>query len=138
MAGGAGAANPVKYGDTDSIFVEMAGASVAQALDQAHEISKTVFAGTPPAVHLKVEYVFDGCALVSKKRYVGRAVEAPGDTPHLLVKGLELKTRDQCDFVRERLEAVASATCSRRATCRGRSGRSSAPSSASRPARSRT
>ena len=29
MAGGAGAANPVKYGDTDSIFVEMAGASVA-------------------------------------------------------------------------------------------------------------
>ena len=84
----------------------MAGASVAQALDRAHEISKTVFAGTPPAVHLKVEYVFDGCALVSKKRYVGRAVEAPGDTPHLLVKGLELKTRDQCDFVRERLEAV--------------------------------
>ena len=106
VAGGAGAANPVKYGDTDSIFVEMAGASVAQALDRAHEISKTVFAGTPPAVHLKVEYVFDGCALVSKKRYVGRAVEAPGDTPHLLVKGLELKTRDQCDFVRERLEAV--------------------------------
>ena len=106
VAGGAGAAKPVKYGDTDSIFVEMAGASVAQALDRAHEISKTVFAGTPPAVHLKVEYVFDGCALVSKKRYVGRAVEAPGDTPHLLVKGLELKTRDQCDFVRERLEAV--------------------------------
>ena len=84
----------------------MAGASVAQALDQAHEISKTVFAGTPPAVHLGRVRLRRLRARVEEALRRPRLVEAPGDTPHLLVKGLELKTRDQCDFVRERLEAV--------------------------------
>ena len=105
VAGGYGAELPVKYGDTDSIFVECSGRSVEGAREHAlRRIKDVVDAGTPPGVELKFEYVFDGCVLVTKKRYVGYAVEDPGGTPHLLVKGLEVKTRDNCDFVRHRLE----------------------------------
>ncbi|KAH8060786.1 DNA polymerase [Aureococcus anophagefferens] len=105
VAGGYGAELPVKYGDTDSIFVECRGMSVEGAREHAlRRIKDVVDAGTPPGVELKFEYVFDGCVLVTKKRYVGYAVEDPGGAPHLLVKGLEVKTRDNCDFVRHRLE----------------------------------
>ncbi|KAH8052440.1 hypothetical protein JL720_14918 [Aureococcus anophagefferens] len=84
------------------------GMSVEGAREHAlRRIKDVVDAGTPPGVELKFEYVFDGCVLVTKKRYVGYAVEDPGGAPHLLVKGLEVKTRDNCDFVRHRDGASA-------------------------------
>ena len=51
---------------------------------------------------------------ITRRRYCGLQVEAPGAKAHFLVKGLELKTRDQCDFVRTSLEKVVRALLSTR------------------------
>ncbi|KAJ1459613.1 hypothetical protein M885DRAFT_459448 [Pelagophyceae sp. CCMP2097] len=96
----------VKYGDTDSLFVELRGRSVESALRICADIAQRVGSKTPRCVVLKREYVFSPCALVAKKCYCGMQFEDwPGEA-HFDCKGLEMARRDKCRFVRETQERV--------------------------------
>ncbi|KAG6580342.1 recovery protein 3 isoform 3 [Phytophthora cinnamomi] len=67
----------VVYGDTDSVFVLLKGRSKTDAFRIGQEIADAVTASNPRPVTLKLEKVYMGCVLVSKKRYVGNKFESP-------------------------------------------------------------
>ncbi|KAG6974768.1 hypothetical protein JG687_00000160 [Phytophthora cactorum] len=67
----------VVYGDTDSVFVLLKGRSKQHAFRIGQEIADAVTASNPRPVTLKLEKVYMGCVLVSKKRYVGNKFESP-------------------------------------------------------------
>jgi DNA polymerase zeta len=83
----------VVYGDTDSMFVLVRGASTekAFALGQvvlvwiyyfvviSKEIADHITSSNPDPVKLQMEKVFHPCVLISKKRYVGLKYESLGD-----------------------------------------------------------
>ncbi|GLD93414.1 hypothetical protein PINS_up002006 [Pythium insidiosum] len=60
----------VVYGDTDSLFVLLRGRSKHEAFRIGQEIADAVTAANPRPVTLKMEKVYMGCVLVSKKRSV--------------------------------------------------------------------
>ncbi|KAJ9471209.1 DNA polymerase zeta catalytic subunit [Diplonema papillatum] len=86
----------VVYGDTDSLFVSMPGATLARAFEVAKEIVEHVTASNPSPVKLKLEKVYLPSMMVTKKRYVGYAYESPTDKPRFDAKGIECIRRDQC------------------------------------------
>lgn len=89
----------VVYGDTDSVFVHLPGRSRAEAFRIGDEIARHINAASPAGVLLKLEKVYIGCVLCTKKRYVGRAYESAAqqdDQGHFDAKGLECIRRDQC------------------------------------------
>jgi DNA polymerase zeta len=108
----------VVYGDTDSLFISFPGRSPAAAWDAAAAIAAAVTAANPPPVALKLEKVYDGCALLAKKRYaglahMGRPPEAwvpaglpPPALPAFDAKGIETVRRDTCPAVAKVLEAT--------------------------------
>ncbi|KAJ8599554.1 hypothetical protein CTAYLR_007119 [Chrysophaeum taylorii] len=99
--------NPVKYGDTDSLFVELPGRSLESAIAWGRRFAAAVTRDNPPAVALKFEYVFHGCVLQSKKRYAGLGFEdARGGRGTFFCKGMEPIRRDQCAFVADTVEKV--------------------------------
>eukprot|EP00669_Euglena_mutabilis_P004183 TRINITY_DN15377_c0_g1_i1.p1 TRINITY_DN15377_c0_g1~~TRINITY_DN15377_c0_g1_i1.p1 ORF type:complete len:166 (-),score=39.41 TRINITY_DN15377_c0_g1_i1:179-676(-) len=67
----------VVYGDTDSLFVHLEGATRARAFAVGQQIAKHITALHPSPMKLKLEKVFHPCFLVAKKRYVGYSYEAP-------------------------------------------------------------
>ena len=69
---------PVRYGDTDSLFVECPGKTRAQAFQIGAEIVREVNQRNPAPIQLKLEKVYQPCFLVTKKRYVGNMYESPG------------------------------------------------------------
>ncbi|RHY90722.1 hypothetical protein DYB35_003840 [Aphanomyces astaci] len=89
----------VVYGDTDSLFVQLRGRTLEQALRLGHEIAHVVTTLNPKPVCLKFEKVYMGSFLVSKKRYVGLKFEHLGDKGHLDAKGIETIRRDSCGVV---------------------------------------
>jgi DNA polymerase zeta len=95
----------VVYGDTDSLFVELPGRSVAEAFAVGAQIAAAVTAANPPPVALKLEKVYRPCVLVSKKRYAGAMYETPGQAaPSFDAKGIETVRRDACPAVAKVLE----------------------------------
>ncbi|CAK4670004.1 unnamed protein product, partial [Aphanomyces euteiches] len=76
----------VVYGDTDSLFVQLKGRTLEQALRIGNEIATEVTARNPKPVCLKLEKVYMGSFLVSKKRYVGFKFESPKDKGQLDAK----------------------------------------------------
>ena len=60
----------VVYGDTDSMFVLLRGATKDQAFTIGQEIVDAVTAANPPPVKLKFEKVYLPCILQTKKRFV--------------------------------------------------------------------
>ncbi|KAH9098637.1 hypothetical protein Ae201684P_017848 [Aphanomyces euteiches] len=89
----------VVYGDTDSLFVQLKGRTLEQALRIGNEIATEVTARNPKPVCLKLEKVYMGSFLVSKKRYVGFKFESPKDKGQLDAKGIETIRRDSCGVV---------------------------------------
>ncbi len=59
----------VVYGDTDSLFVLLPGASKAEAFRIGQAIAERVTFLSPPPVQLKFEKVYFPCFLETKKRY---------------------------------------------------------------------
>ena len=111
----------VVYGDTDSLFISFPGRSPAAAWDAAAAIAVAVTAANPPPVALKLEKVYDGCALLAKKRYAGlahtarppdawggvpRGLPPPPSLPAFDAKGIETVRRDTCPAVAKVLEAT--------------------------------
>ncbi len=86
----------VLYGDTDSIFVQLPGRSVDEAFEFGKEFCEIVTFSNPPPVELKLEKVYKGSLLQTKKRYCGMKFESPQQTPELESKGLETIRKDQC------------------------------------------
>ncbi|KNC53096.1 uncharacterized protein AMSG_12260 [Thecamonas trahens ATCC 50062] len=97
----------VVYGDTDSVFVRLAGASKMDAFRIAREIAAQVTARYKAPIRLKFEKVYLPCALLTKKRYVGYAWEDEGQTePIFDAKGIETVRRDTAPVTSRILEKV--------------------------------
>eukprot|EP00124_Ichthyophonus_hoferi_P001392 Ihof_evm5s71 gene=Ihof_evmTU5s71 len=95
----------VVYGDTDSVFVMLPGASKDTAFRVGNEIAADITAQNPKPVKLKFEKVYYPCILASKKRYVGYMYETPDQKdPVLDSKGIETVRRDGCPAVSKILE----------------------------------
>ncbi|KKA30079.1 hypothetical protein TD95_005216 [Thielaviopsis punctulata] len=85
----------VVYGDTDSLFIRLAGRTRAQAFDLADEMASAITAANPKPVRIKFEKVYQPCVLLAKKRYVGYKWESRSQTaPIFEAKGIETVRRD--------------------------------------------
>ena len=85
----------VVYGDTDSVFVLLSGASKNEAFDIGEEMAKAVTQDNPKPVKLKFEKVYHPCILQTKKRYVGYMYESKDQIkPIYDAKGIETVRRD--------------------------------------------
>ncbi|EYC43363.1 hypothetical protein Y032_0496g2484 [Ancylostoma ceylanicum] len=95
----------VIYGDTDSMFVLVAGATKAEAFAIGRRIASDVTKDNPTPVVLKLEKVYMGCVLETKKRYAGWMFESEDDEEGVLdAKGIETIRRDTCPVVAKVLE----------------------------------
>ncbi|KAH0622223.1 hypothetical protein JD844_024339 [Phrynosoma platyrhinos] len=95
----------VVYGDTDSMFVLLKGATKEQSFKIGQEIAEAVTATNPKPVKLKFEKVYLPCILQTKKRYVGYMYETLDQKdPVLDAKGIETVRRDSCPAVSKILE----------------------------------
>ncbi|TNM94632.1 hypothetical protein fugu_017391 [Takifugu bimaculatus] len=95
----------VVYGDTDSMFVLLKGATKEQAFKIGLEIAEAVTATNPKPVKLKFEKVYLPCVLQTKKRYVGYMYESLDQKePVFDAKGIETVRRDSCPAVSKILE----------------------------------
>ncbi|XP_067097392.1 DNA polymerase zeta catalytic subunit [Osmerus mordax] len=95
----------VVYGDTDSMFVLLKGATKEQAFRIGNEIAEAVTATNPKPVKLKFEKVYLPCVLQTKKRYVGYMYETLDQKdPVFDAKGIETVRRDGCPAVSKILE----------------------------------
>lgn len=95
----------VVYGDTDSMFVLLKGATKEQAFKIGNEIAEAVTATNPKPVKLKFEKVYLPCVLQTKKRYVGYMYESlDQNEPVFDAKGIETVRRDGCPAVSKILE----------------------------------
>lgn len=87
----------VLYGDTDSVFIKLPGRTVQEAFCFGEEYCQAVTASNPPPVQLKLEKVYLGSILQTKKKYCGMKFESKDQvTPTFEAKGLETIRRDQC------------------------------------------
>ena len=90
----------VLYGDTDSVFIKLPGRSVKEAFAFGEEYCKAVTASNPPPVQLKLEKVYGGCLLQTKKKYCGMMYESPAQKkPTFEAKGIETVSCLCCFFV---------------------------------------
>lgn len=95
----------VVYGDTDSMFVLVPGATKAEAFAIGRRIVADVTNANPTPVVLKLEKVYIGCVLETKKRYAGWMYESEDDVEGQLdAKGIETIRRDTCMVVANVLE----------------------------------
>ncbi|XP_036758876.2 DNA polymerase zeta catalytic subunit isoform X2 [Manis pentadactyla] len=95
----------VVYGDTDSMFVLLKGATKEQSFKIGQEIAEAVTAANPRPVRLKFEKVYLPCVLQTKKRYVGYMYETLDQRdPVFDAKGIETVRRDSCPAVPKILE----------------------------------
>lgn len=97
----------VVYGDTDSLFLRLAGRTKAEAFEVGAAIAAAVTASNPPPVRLQMEKVLWPCLLLVKKRYAGCMWTSPSQTtPIFLAKGIEVVRRDQCPLTAQLTERL--------------------------------
>lgn len=85
----------VVYGDTDSLFVELPGATKEQAFDIGQQLANNITSRFPSPIRLKFEKIYFPCFLLAKKRYVGFKFESVGQkAPIFEAKGIETVRRD--------------------------------------------
>ncbi|XP_057439387.1 DNA polymerase zeta catalytic subunit isoform X3 [Lotus japonicus] len=95
----------VIYGDTDSMFVLLKGRTIKESFQIGGEIASAITSMNPNPVTLKMEKVYHGCFLLTKKRYVGYSYESPDQIePVFDAKGIETVRRDTCGAVAKTLE----------------------------------
>ncbi|XP_041420560.1 DNA polymerase zeta catalytic subunit isoform X2 [Xenopus laevis] len=100
----------VVYGDTDSMFVLLKGATKEQSFKIGQEIAEAVTATNPKPIKLKFEKVYLPCVLQTKKRYVGYMYETVNQKdPVFDAKGIETVQRDTCPAVGKIQKTFASA-----------------------------
>ena len=86
----------VRYGDTDSLFIECMHFSKQGALQLNNRIINDISRLNPHPMKLKFEKLYLKCFLLTKKRYCGYKIEYLEDTPTFEAKGIETVRRDGC------------------------------------------
>jgi len=87
----------VIYGDTDSLFIKLPGRTVEEAFEFGEQFCSAVTTSNPPPVQLKLEKVYCGALMQTKKKYCGMKFESIRQKkPHFEAKGIETVRRDQC------------------------------------------
>lgn len=95
----------VVYGDTDSLFVKVPGATREEAFSIGEQIVKRVSEVFPDPITLKLEKVYQPSIMQTKKRYVGYSYESRDQAvPIFDAKGIETVRRDSCPLVQKALE----------------------------------
>eukprot|EP00835_Amoeboradix_gromovi_P001482 NODE_68_length_23780_cov_0.251003.p1 type:complete len:1334 gc:universal NODE_68_length_23780_cov_0.251003:10528-14529(+) len=94
----------IRYGDTDSLFVECTHYSVEGAMALSRDIIVNVTKMNPNPITFKFEKLYLKCFLLTKKRYCGYKIENLGDTPTFEGKGIETVRRDGCFLVSHLLQ----------------------------------
>jgi DNA polymerase elongation subunit (family B) len=97
----------VQYGDTDSLFVLVPGATKAEAFALGRRITEKAASMFPAPMKLQLEKVYMSCFMVTKKRYVGYAFDSESCvTPVFDAKGIETVRRDSCGVVQKTMEKM--------------------------------
>lgn len=95
----------IVYGDTDSLFVQVRGATREKAFKVGERIVAQANKIFPVPMALKLEKVYQPCVLQTNKRYVGYSYESPTQAvPIFDAKGIETVRRDTCPLVQKALE----------------------------------
>lgn len=95
----------VIYGDTDSVFVHLPGRTVKEAFQFGETFCAAVTDMNPPPVQLKLEKVYLGSMMQTKKKYCGMKFESMSQkNPIFEAKGIETIRRDQCQLTKRVLK----------------------------------
>lgn len=101
----------VVCGDTDSVFVCMPVATIAESMSLASLLAQRVNSEMKAPKKIEPEKVFGNLLLMKKKRYAGLKYETLTDEPKIDIKGIECVRRDGCplvrNLVRETVEILA-------------------------------
>jgi len=89
------------YGDTDSCFMHIPQfKNPNEAYKGGEELEKDINSIFPKPMYLELEKVYSDLFLLTKKRYVGYIVNDKGKLISVDKKGLVIKRRDNCGFVK--------------------------------------
>ncbi|GMH65595.1 hypothetical protein TrLO_g8868 [Triparma laevis f. longispina] len=97
----------VVYGDTDSVFIKLPGRTVPDAFEFGESYCAEVTRRNPPPVHLKMEKVYLGCMLQTKKKYAGLMYTSLDQKEGVFeAKGIETIRKDQCSMTQTILQGA--------------------------------
>ena len=97
----------VIYGDTDSMFVSIANASVKEAIKIGNEMAEEITKRNPEPIKLQFEKVYCPLVFNSKKHYAGYKWETESQSEiNLDTKGIENVRRDTCEAVSKTIEKI--------------------------------
>ena len=96
----------VLYSDTDSLFVKVDTADLAEAQAQGQEIARA--ASIAIGLNLEFEKIYRSFLILTKKRYAGWRFERRGETwtDYIDMRGIETVRRDWCPLVTELMKDV--------------------------------
>lgn len=90
----------VRYGDTDSVFIDVGEMTMEDAFKFGEEAAAHVTEHFQKPIAIEFEKVFSPFLLLSKKRYIGKKHTSLTKPPRLDMKGVQLVRRDTCPFVK--------------------------------------
>jgi DNA polymerase elongation subunit (family B) len=90
------------YGDTDSCMLKFSNVrKLKECFEICEEMEKAINAIFPKPMYLELEKIYSKYFLLSKKRYVGYIVDPNGKLLTTDKKGVVIKRRDNCGYLRE-------------------------------------
>lgn len=90
------------YGDTDSCMLHFSSIkTLEECFEVSEELEKQINAIFPKPMYLELEKIYGKYFLLSKKRYVGYIVNKKGDLTMIDKKGVVIKRRDNCGYLKE-------------------------------------
>lgn len=98
----------VLYSDTDSLFIKIATADLAEAQTKGQEIAAAASVAT--GLNLEFEKIYRSFLILTKKRYAGWKFERKGEgwEDNIDMRGIETVRRDWCPLVGELMSDVLS------------------------------
>lgn len=92
----------VVYGDTDSCMICFQNIkTIEECFEICEELEKQINAIFPPPMYLELEKIYSEYFLLSKKRYVGYMADKHGKVYEVDKKGVVIKRRDNCGYLKE-------------------------------------
>jgi DNA polymerase delta subunit 1 len=90
------------YGDTDSCMIRFEKITkLKEAFKVCEDMEKAINEIFPKPMYLELEKIYSKYFLLSKKRYVGYIVDKEGTIKSVDKKGIVLKRRDNCGYLKE-------------------------------------
>jgi DNA polymerase delta subunit 1 len=90
------------YGDTDSCMIRFSNIlKLDECFKVCHELEEAINKIFPKPMYLELEKIYSKYFLLSKKRYVGYIVDINGNVKSTDKKGVVIKRRDNCGYLRE-------------------------------------